>query len=247
MDAIGITLGGDVVIIELKATAVTLSHHRHIYHVAASHTSLRNGLPDTEAVHHNLQAGFGAFAAKHTFPALAEFRRVRACILVSCKDACELYWVPERYYARRLFDVAAQRQVSVPVLNRPARARSLQSKKTVPKVIMSPWPTAAPGLRAALPRFGYAPNIDLCAGALAELTPLSRSDTGGLAVVLTRGWHTLGPSTQTAIESYLTSQCSRVSLKTTARRAAGLVIYPCKHGSWGVTRVCMIAVAANVV
>lgn len=246
-DAIGITLDGHVVVIELKATAVTLSHHRQLYHLPASRAPLKNGLPDTEAVHHSLQAGFGALAAKLTFPALAEFSRVRSCVVVSCKDSSELYWTPERFYARRLFSVPGQRPVSLPAPRRPNRGAHASSKRSAPKVVITPWPLQAPGLKAALPTFGYSPIAETSTGALAKLRPLAKSNVHGLAVVITRPWNTLAPSTQTAIEAHLASQCDAITFDGSARRAAGLVIYPGRNGSWGITRVCMVAVAANVV
>lgn len=246
-DAIGLSLDGDVVVIELKATAVSATHHRQVYHTEASKNPLRNGLPDTEAVHHKLQAGFGALAAKLTFPQLSTFKRVRACVVVSCSDACELYWVPERYFSRRMFDVSRDRQVAVPMARRPPRSAP-SKKKTMPKVVMAPWPTSAPGLLRALPSFGYASKVELQEqDAPGVLRPMDGSNAHGVSIVITRPWHTLSTSMQTSITKFVESKAKKIAKKRTGARVMGLVLYPGRHGRWSIIRVSSAVVAANVV
>lgn len=246
-DAIGMSLEGEVVIIELKATSVSLSHHRQIYETPASKTPLRNGLPDTEEMHHKLQAGFGVLAAKKTFPALSTFRRVRACVIVSCSDGCELYWVQERFFSHLLFQVSRDHQVSVPKERRPSR-NPAKKIKSLPKVIMMPWPMLAPGLVRALPNFGYVSSVDQDpSSALGLLHPINGNSSVGLSIVITRPWHTLSASMQTSISTYVKAKASKHTALNNAKRVLGLVIYPNGQGQWNITRVTNVVVASNVV
>ena len=246
-DAIGLSLEGEVVVIELKATAVSRSHHRQVYHGAASKTPLRNGLPDTEAVHHNLQAGFGALAAKQTYPQLSTFRRVRACVVVSCSDGCEFYWVPEKYMSRRMFDVQRDHHIAVPNKRRPSRSMPFK-KKAVPKVVISPWPTNAPGLLRALPSFGYVSTVETEKHeAPGILRPIDGSNACGISIVITRSWHKLTPSMQTSITTFVTSKATMLARKQKGGRVMGMVIYPGRQGQWSITRVNSSVVASNVV
>ena len=109
-DAIGMSLEGEVVIIELKATSVSLSHHRQIYKTPASKNPLRNGLPDTEEMHHKLQMGLSSSRKKHSRPIdVSKGARMCYCVVF---DGCELYWVQERFFKFAVSSVTGPSGVS---------------------------------------------------------------------------------------------------------------------------------------
>ena len=72
VDAVGVR-GKDVCIIELKATTYTRAEHERLYGVPCyNNPTLANGLPNSEAWLHLLQAGFGVVAARRVLTAAVQ-------------------------------------------------------------------------------------------------------------------------------------------------------------------------------
>lgn len=84
IDAVATNPRGDVIVLELKNTQMTVKQHRASYHLPAARNSmLTNGLDNSERVRHSLQTAFGCMALQKMLGV-----SVRGMIVVNCIDGC---------------------------------------------------------------------------------------------------------------------------------------------------------------
>ena len=155
IDGLGMS-GSDAYVLELKCTQLTLADHRRRYSVPCrNNPTLVNGMPNTEKMHHLLQAAFGVVAFRSTYT-VPHGVRVHGLVVVSCVDGVAYYTAPAALAAERHFCVGGELR---PNPNpKPARKKKPKKPKKALSAVPLPFVEFEPdaALMARLSRMGYA-------------------------------------------------------------------------------------------